>query len=157
MDKDLSKTEIDAFQREARECDVNWYHPLQAQDTPQGYYWTNTQCTIHLIVIAYYTCPQPQSPKVIPSCFSLIISNMTNMQCSTSQRQLPTCSKMGSKLKKVIQFSNGSPTQYKSKINFTDCSYVVFQILVFLPKNSTSAHGFGRVHVTMRLEVYKNW
>uniref|UniRef100_UPI00358EA477 uncharacterized protein isoform X3 n=1 Tax=Myxine glutinosa TaxID=7769 RepID=UPI00358EA477 len=99
-------------------------YTCRAGDAPQGYHWTNTQCTIHPVV-ANYICPQSDCSVAVTDSIIFISSDLKHDQHAVHHftKRAVQMLKEEVPLDYIIQFSDGSPTQYKSKTNFSDCSF----------------------------------
>ena len=98
-------------------------YTCKAQDAPQGYHWTNVQCTIHPVV-ATYTCQE--CTEMVTDSVVFISDDLQHDQNAVQHFVGLTVDLLRPELEamnKLIMFSDGAPTQYKSKVNFVDCSY----------------------------------
>ena len=89
-------------------------YTCKAQDAPQGYHWTNVQCTINSIV-ATYNCLECPSSTVTDSIV-FISNDLTHDQHAVHLfvgRAIEMLVKDGVPVAKVIQFSDGCASQYK--------------------------------------------
>ncbi|XP_003723310.2 uncharacterized protein LOC100891453 [Strongylocentrotus purpuratus] len=118
-------------------------YTCKAQDAPQGYHWNNTQCTIHPAV-ASYNCPDPNCTKIVSDSIIFISNDLKHDQHAVqhfTKKATELLKGDNITVNRLIMFSDGAPTQYKSKINFTDCSYGYEDFNVPVEK-----HFFGSRH-----------
>ena len=93
------------------------------QDEAQSAHWSYKQATIHPVV-AYYRCPDCGDPMHE----SLMFVSEDKKHDQHAVQHFVTLSNQyllgkGIEIEHEIQFSDGSPTQYKSKVDFCDASY----------------------------------
>ncbi|VDH92328.1 Hypothetical predicted protein [Mytilus galloprovincialis] len=93
------------------------------QDEAQGAHWSYDQVTIHPVV-AYYRCTVCTS--IVEESILCISADHTHDNHAV-QHYVSTAVKhlleKGINIEKLVQFSDGAPTQYKGKMNFADLSY----------------------------------
>jgi len=95
------------------------------QDEAQGAHWHHEQVTLHPVV-AYYRCPSEGCDKTVHESLVFISDDhkhdyhaVQHFVVKSNQYLLET---VGLEIQKEIHFSDGAPTQYKSKANFVDLS-----------------------------------
>lgn len=117
---------------------------LKNQDECQSAHWFTTQVTIHPIV-TYYLVPEKESTekkKMVTHEMVFISDDLTHDSQIVEQfvrRMTATLQKeiVDQKITKIIQFTDGCSSQYKSKRPFLDISEA---------KISTERHFFGSGH-----------
>ena len=117
-------------------------YTCRPQDAPQGCHWTNTQCTLHPVV-ASYKCSEPDCGDVVTDSI-VFISEDNGHDYHAVQHFVEgaiAILKEEVNFRRVIQFSDGAPSQYKNKVYFADCSFSEqdFNIL-------SERHFFGSRH-----------
>ena len=151
-------------------------YTCKAQDAPQGYHWTNVQCTINSIV-ATYNCLECPSSTITDSII-FISDDLTHDQHAVHLfvgRAIEMLVKDGVRVTKLIQFTDGCACQYKSKTNFADVSHSKEDFSIasekhffgsrhgkgpcdreigVLKKTITMAVASGQVHVGTPMEFY---
>ncbi|XP_070532795.1 uncharacterized protein [Ptychodera flava] len=95
------------------------------QDEAQSAHWSYQQATIHPIV-AYYRCQESECDKTVrESC--MFVSSDTKHDYHAVQHFLVLAVEYlrskGIEIEHQVHFSDGSPTQYKSKVPFCDASH----------------------------------
>ena len=108
-------------QRTGSSCAENY--KCHFQDEAQSAHWSYQQATIHPIV-AYYKCqdcdaPMHQSIVIVSDDTKHDYHAMQHFINITNEHLL----KEGIQISKQIHFLDGSPCQYKSKMNFADASH----------------------------------
>jgi len=95
------------------------------QDEAQGAHWSYDQVTIHPVV-AYYRCTVEGCTCIVEESILCISADHTHDNHAV-QHYVSTAVKhlleKGINIEKLVQFSDGAPTQYKGKMNFADLSY----------------------------------
>ncbi|XP_038047900.1 uncharacterized protein LOC119722007 [Patiria miniata] len=118
-------------------------YSCKSQDEAQGAHWSNVQATIHPVV-ASYRCTEEGCTRTVTDSM-MFISNDTK-HCNHgvqhfSKTAIKQLQEKGVKVEKLVHFTDGASSQYKSKINFSDVSlsisYFGFQ---------TEKHYFGSRH-----------
>ena len=93
------------------------------QDEAQSAHWSYNQATIHPVV-AYYRCQECNTPMHESV---MIVSNDTKHDYHAVQHFVRITNEhlqdQGITIARQIHFSDGSPCQYKSKVNFADASH----------------------------------
>ena len=93
------------------------------QDEAQSAHWSYQQATIHPIV-AYYKCQDCDAPM---HQSIVIVSDDTKHDYHAVQHFISITNEHlleeGIQISKQIHFSDGSPCQYRSKLNFADASH----------------------------------
>ena len=111
------------------------------QDEVQGAHWSRQQITLHPVV-AYYRCPEDE--EVTTECFMFVSPDLKHDSHAVQHFHLKTVEHLrqrGLHFTKIIHFSDGCPSQYKCKTNFTDVSFAMEDIGV-----CTEKHFFGTRH-----------
>ncbi|XP_062621147.1 uncharacterized protein LOC134282769 [Saccostrea cucullata] len=95
------------------------------QDEAQSAHWTYEQVTIHPVV-AYYKCTEENCNENVRESVVFISEDHKHdyhlVQHFIAKTNEYLIQGVGLNIEKEIQFSDGAPTQYKSKYNFVDMS-----------------------------------
>ena len=113
------------------------------QDAPQGCHRNNTQCTIHPVV-ASYNCAVDNCSDVITDSIIFISDDLTHDHHAVQhfvRRSVQLLKEEGIPFNNLIQFSDGTPTQYKNRIAFADVSFAEQDIGI-----GSERHFFGSRH-----------
>ena len=94
------------------------------QDEAQGAHWSNVQATIHPVVASYRCTEEGCTSMVTDSimCISNDIKHCNHGVQHFNKIAIHQLEEKGVKIDKLIHFTDGASSQYKSKINFVDAS-----------------------------------
>lgn len=95
------------------------------QDEAQGAHWSYDQVTLHPVV-SYYQCTEEGCNNVIEESILCISDDHTHDHHAIQhyiKLAVNHLLQKGITIEKLVQFSDGAPTQYKGKVNFADLSY----------------------------------
>lgn len=118
-------------------------YTCRAQDEAQGAHWSNVQCTIHPVV-ATYNCPVDGCQQLVTDSIFFISDDIKHCQHAVHHYNALSIRHVddeGIPIGKLIHFTDGAPTQYKSRINFADASFSNEDFGF-----STEKHFFGSRH-----------
>ena len=118
-------------------------YTCRPQDAPQGCHWNNTQCTIHPVV-ASYNCTVEDCSEVITDSIIFISEDLTHDHHAVHHfvsSSVLLLKEEGVDFNRLVQFSDGAPTQYKNRIAFVDCSYAMGDMGI-----TAEHHFFGSRH-----------
>ncbi|KAJ8050271.1 hypothetical protein HOLleu_03406 [Holothuria leucospilota] len=99
-------------------------YACQSQDEAQGAHWSNVQATIHPIV-ASYRCEEADCDKMVTDSLFFISDDIKHCYHGVqhfNKNAIEHLEGKGIQIAKLIHFTDGAPTQYKSKVNFADVS-----------------------------------
>lgn len=118
-------------------------YACKSQDEAQGAHWNNRQATIHPVV-ASYRCEEAGCSKMVTDSIFFISDDLKHCYHGVHHFRKEAIAYLEGKgipIGKLIQFTDGAPTQYKSKVNFVDASFSLTDF-GFL----TEKHFFGSRH-----------